>query len=153
MEKTQFGVLDNRFLARSIGVLDPPSPLIVPQETKVSDAITMLQQHKIGCVVVTDVTGKMTGIFTERDVLLRVALKPIHPSKASIAGVMTPNPQTATMTTTVAFALNMMSHGGYRHIPIVDDEGFPVAIISVKDIVDYLTQTMAKDLAAFGMGA
>jgi len=151
MDTPQFGVLDNRFLARSIGVLDPPSPIIVPQEIKVSDAITLLQQHKIGCIVVTDVMGKMTGIFTERDVLLRVALKSIHPSKASIASVMTSNPQTATMTTTVAFALNMMSHGGYRHLPIIDDDGFPVGIISVKDIVDYLAQTMAHDLAAFGM--
>ena len=151
METPQFGVLDNRFLARSIGVLDPPAALIVPQEIKVSDAIALLQQHKIGCVVVTDVMGKMTGIFTERDIVMRVALKPIHPSKATIASVMTVNPQCATMTTTVAFALNMMSHGGYRHLPIVDDDGFPVGIISVKDIVDYLAQTMARDLAAFGM--
>lgn len=147
----QFGLLDNRFLAKSIGTLDPASPLVVPQETKISVAIELLQQHKVGCVIVTDVLGKITGIFTERDMLRKVALKPIHPSKTAVSGVMTRDPQTATMTTTVAFALNMMSHGGYRHIPIVDDDNFPVGILSVKDIVDYLAQTVAKDLAAFGM--
>ena len=151
MAEQQFGLLDNRFLAKSVGALDPAPPLLVPQETKISEAIELLQQHKVGCVVVTDVMGRITGIFTERDMLRKVALKPIHPSKAAVSSVMTKEPQTATMTTTVAFALNMMSHGGYRHIPIVDDDNFPVGILSVKDIVDYLAQTVAKDLAAFGM--
>ncbi|MFN8392707.1 MAG: CBS domain-containing protein [Bdellovibrionota bacterium] len=151
MDSHQFGVVDNRFLARSLGTLNPHSPILVPQETKLSDAIELLQKHKIGCVIVTDVIGKIQGIFTERDVLLKVALKPIHPSKVSVASVMTKNPQTATMTTSVAFSLNMMSHGGYRHLPIVDDENYPIGIISVKDIVDYLSHAVTKDLAAFGM--
>lgn len=147
----QFGHLDHRFLARSIGALNPSSPLLLPQETKVSEAIELLQRHKIGCVVLTDVIGKITGIFTERDVLLKVALRSIHPSKASVATVMTVNPQTASMTTSVAFALNMMSHGGYRHLPIVDEEDFPIGIISVKDIVDFLAHAVTQDLAAFGL--
>ena len=147
----QFGLLDNRFLAQSLGVLNPHSPLLVKQEIKVSEAIEILQKHKIGCLIVTDVMGHIQGIFTERDVLTKVAMKDIHPTKAPVASVMTPNPQTATMTTSVAFALNMMSHGGYRHLPIVDDEGFPVGVISVKDIVDFLAQAVTKDLSAFGM--
>lgn len=151
MQNPQFGLLDHRFLARSIGMLDPHPPLLLPQETKLSDAIELLQRHKIGCVVLTDVMGKITGIFTERDLLIKVALKPIHPSKAPVSMVMTADPQTAHMTTTVAFALNMMSHGGYRHIPIVDDENYPIGIISVKDIVDFLAQAVTQDLTAFGM--
>ena len=151
MSTHQFGLLDNRFLARSLGVLEPPSPLLLPQETTISDAIELLQKHKIGCVIITDVMGKISGIFTERDVLLKVSLKPIHPSKTSVATVMTKNPQTATMTTSVAFALNMMSHGGYRHLPIVDEENFPIGIISIKEIIDFIARTISKDLAAFGM--
>lgn len=147
----QFGLLDNRFLAQSLGVLDPKTPLVVTQETKISEAIAILQKHKIGCVIVTDVSGKITGIFTERDVLLKVALKPVQINKTTVASVMTPKPQCADMTTSIAFALNMMSHGGYRHIPLVDSEGYPIGIISVKDVVDYLANTVAKDITAFGV--
>lgn len=151
MDTHQFGLVDNRFLARSLGTLNPHNPLLVRQEIKISEAIELLQQNKVGCIVVTDVLGKIQGIFTERDVLLKVALKPIHPSKAPVSSVMTRNPQTATMTTSIAFALNMMSHGGYRHLPIVDDDEYPVGMISVKDIVDYLSHAVTKDLTALAL--
>ena len=150
VSQEQFGVLDNRFLAKSVGVLDPHPPILVHQETKLVEILSRLQQEKIGCVLVTDVSGKLTGIFTERDALLKVALKPLDVNITPVFRVMTHNPQTATMTTTVALALNMMSHGGYRHIPIVDDEGYPVGVISVKDIVDYVAHTVTRDLSKFG---
>jgi CBS domain-containing protein len=151
MDTHQFGLVDNRFLARSLGTMNPHDPVSVPQETKVSSVIELLQEQKIGCIIITDVIGKIHGIFTERDLLLKVALKPIHPSRLPVSAVMTADPQTATMTTSIAFALNMMSHGGYRHLPIVDEENYPVGIISVKDIVDHLAQAVIKDLTAFGM--
>ncbi len=146
-----FGILDNRFLSGSLGLLDPPPPLILPQESKVIEAIQLLQEHKLGSVALTDVSGKLTGIFTERDVLLKVSLKPIDPKVMPLSKLMTANPQTASMTTTIAFALNMMSQGGYRHLPVVDDDHLPVGIISVKDLIDYIAKSVTKDLAAFGM--
>ena len=54
------------------------------------------------------------------------------------------------MTCSVAYALSLMSEGGFRHIPIVDEGGKPVAIISVRDIIDYIVRTMDKDLACLG---
>ncbi len=146
-----FGVLDNRFLSGSLGLLDPHPPITLLLEQKVGEAIRVLQEHRLGSVAVVDVSGRLQGIFTERDVLLKVILKPLDPATVPLSRVMTANPQTATMTTTVAFALNMMSHGGYRHLPIVDDDHVPVGIISVKDIVDYLARAITKDLTAFGL--
>lgn len=149
MQSSQFGVLDNRFLSRSLGLLDPPQPISVQLETPVRDVVALLQQNKIGCVLVTERNGSLAGIFTERDVLLKVSLKDAAIAGRPVSELMTTNPQTAEMTTTIAFALHMMSQGGYRHIPILDDEGQPVGLISVKDIVDYLANTVTKDLQAF----
>ena len=146
-----FGLIDNRFLSGSLGLLDPQPPLTILQEQKIEDAIRLLQEHRIGSVAIVDLSGRLQGIFTERDVLLKVVLQPFDPAKTPISRVMTANPQTATMTTTVAFALNMMSHGGYRHLPIVDEDQVPIGIVSVKDIVDYLARAVTKDLQAFGM--
>lgn len=146
-----FGLIDNRFLSGSLGLLDPQPPLTLLLEQKVDEAIRLLQEHRLGSVAIVDLSGRLQGIFTERDVLLKIALQPIDPAKVPLSRVMTAHPQTATMTTTVAFALNMMSHGGYRHLPIVDEDQIPVGIVSVKDIVDYLARAVTKDLHAFGM--
>ena len=60
--------------------------------------------------------------------------------------VMTENPETLQATDSIVFALNKMSLGGFRHVPLVDDAGKPVGIISVKDIVDYIADFFAKEI-------
>ena len=141
-----FGVVDNRFLARSLGLLNPPPAITILDESSIEEAIKLFQQHRIGALAVTDIKGKLTGIFTERDVVLKVCLSDIKIAAAPISELMTCNPQTAQMTTTMSFALNMMTQGGYRNIPIVDETGFPLAMVSVKDVVDYLVHALTKDL-------
>ncbi len=144
-----FGLLDNRFLAKSLGVMDPKHPISVPQETPIAEIIALLQKNKVGCIVLTDLQGHLSGIFTERDVLLKVCLKDLDLKSTPVSKVMTLDPHTSTMTTSIAFALSMMSQGGYRHIPIVDDDNFPIGIISVKDIVDYIAKSAINDLVGF----
>ena len=144
----QLGILDQRFLARSVGLLNPPPPLIASENTTLRSVIETLREQKVGCVIIVNDAGRLAGIFSERDVLTKIAL--LHTDyEVPISQFMTKNPQTAQMTTTIAFALSMMSHGGYRHIPIVDEENFPVGMVSVKNIVDYLVQSLLKDLVNF----
>lgn len=145
---SNFGVIDNRFLARSLGLLNPPAPIVVQEERPIREVVSLLKEHKIGGVIVVSPAGKITGMFTERDVVTKISLIDIDLDDTAIKDVMTKSPQTATMTTTIAFALNMMSQGGYRHIPIVDDSEFPVGLISVKNLVDYICGALTKDLFA-----
>lgn len=144
-----FGVIDRRFLAKSIGQLSPPEPVSVAEDVSIDVVLHLLELHRIGCVVVLDQAGKISGIFSERDVVLKVYPRKLNTSEVLIREVMTTNPHTEQMTTSVAYALNMMSEGGYRHIPIADTEGFPVGIISVKNIVDYIVSALNEDLETF----
>lgn len=141
-----FGILDKRFLSRSLGLLNPKSPYTLSEDTPIRQAIEIMIEKKIGCVVITNEQDKLCGIFTERDVLLRLALRGTDVEKEPISTVMTRQPKSAEMTSTIAWALNMMSQGGYRHIPIVDEDDRPVGVVSVKDIVDYIAHTLTKDL-------
>jgi CBS domain-containing protein len=141
-----FGIVDNRFLARSVGLLNPKSPLLLSQDSTVAEAIAILQREKIGAIVTTDNNGKIAGIFTERDIVLKVICKHTDFDSIEVSKVHTANPQTIEMTSSIAFALNMMSQGGYRHIPIVEDDQIPVGMISVKDIIDYIVTAITKDL-------
>ncbi len=144
-----FGIVDKRFLAKSVGLLNPPDPLIVRDDVPIEAAIKVLKAHRVGCVIVVNEVGKVVGIFSERDVILKVGLSGIDIKTVPVSQVMTPNPHTEQMTTTIAFALNMMSQGGYRHIPLVDDDDNPVGIISVKNIVDYIVTALNDDLMRF----
>ena len=137
-------MLDNRFLSKSLGLLNPPAPVTILETQSLDEAISLLQTHRSGCLLVVDAAGKLLGIFTERDVVLRIINHGIDLKGSVVSEHMTKEPATATMTTTVAFALNMLSHGGFRNIPIVDDEGFPVGLMNVKNLVDFLVQSIGR---------
>lgn len=144
-----FGVLESKFLCQSVSVLEPKSPLVVQEQDSIEQAIRLLQKHRSGCVVVIDGAGAVSGIFTERDCLLKVALGPADLKVATIESIMTRDPICERADATIAYALNLMSVGGFRHIPIVDDRKHPIGMISVKDVVDYIVQRLTEDLLAF----
>ena len=143
---SSFGDLSSSFLCRSVGTLNLPKPIVVGEDTTVGKVIKVLQENRIGSVVVVNEQGKVSGIFTERDCVRKVLGAPVEILNSSITTLMSRDPVTQPADTTIAYALNLMSHGGFRHIPVVDGDGAPIGIVSVKDIVDYLVQTMTEDL-------
>jgi predicted transcriptional regulator len=126
--------LDDRFLREPISVLQPPSPVV-----------RQMQDHHIGCVLIVE-EGKLSGIFTERDLLAEVFGSKLDSETTSVDRFMTVNPETLKPSDSIVFALNKMSLGGFRHIPLLDDESRPVGVISVKDIVDYIADFFAKEV-------
>ncbi len=149
MCQTSFGVLDKNFLCQSLGVLNPKQPLSVHENDTVEKAFQVLCQNKVGCLVVNDERGVLRGIFSERDFLLKAAPHFDADKGFPISKFMTADPVTQPPDGTIAFALTLMSQGGFRHIPIVDSENMAVGIISVKDIVDYIVGTIMSDLLNF----
>ena len=147
--RSQYGALDSAFLSRSISTLNAPPAVKISESTSIRDAILTLKSNKIGCLVITDHTGKLTGIFSERDVVLKICESNIDTAKTPITSVMTRDPIAEPPDTTIAFALNLMSQGGFRHIPIIDNERCPIAVLSVKNIVDHLVEAMTNELVCF----
>jgi CBS domain-containing protein len=102
-----------------------------------AEAIQMMRDHRSGSVLVTS-GERVVGIFTERDVLTKIALGEVDPVRTPLAQVMRPRPETLTLDDPMAYALNVMILGGFRHVPLVDGAGRPVGVVSVRDIVRYL---------------
>jgi CBS domain-containing protein len=88
----------------------------------------------------------LTGIFTERDILLKVIDCGRNPATLPLSDVMTSDPESLALDARLAWALNMMSVGGYRHLPITDDRGWPAFIISVRDIVEFLVESFPAEI-------
>jgi CBS domain-containing protein len=140
---------DVRLLHEPVTVLSTRSPLLFTESMYLSDAMRAMQAEHRGCVLTTEdgtADTPLTGIFTERDILLRVINRGRHPSEVPLREVMSRDPEFLRSDAPVAWVLNMMSVGGFRHVPIVNPLGCPVAVISVRDIVEFLVEAFPSEI-------
>jgi CBS domain-containing protein len=122
----------------TIGVLGPADPICLPETATVHEAVdTMLGRRQYG-VLITDAGGRLTGIFTERDVLTRVVGKGLDARKTLLGQVMTKNPEALSARDRVAYAVHSMSVAGYRTVPLVDAEKRPIGVVTVSDVIRWL---------------
>ena len=89
--------------------------------------------------------GRLAGIFTERDLAVRVVAAGRDPARTLLAKVMTPNPDTIAPLATVRDALNQMSGHKYRHPPVVVNDRL-VAIVSIRDLHRSIIEQMETDI-------
>ena len=123
--------------------LEPKTPTTVAPETPVGEVLKLMVDQSIGCVLVVE-GEKIVGIFTERDALYKLNTSFHRFKDQPVSEFMTKEPQTLDLQAKVVFALQRMDLGGFRHIPIVDAEGHPTGVISVRDILRYLTDKLDK---------
>src|SRR5215831_9936731 len=123
-----------------------PDPPQVSVEATVADAIrTMLTQH-VGAVGVVDKEGRIAGIFTERDVLRKLALSGRDPLQTPVLDVMTTPVELATLATTAAEALATMLERHYRHLPVVDDHGKMLGLLSIRNLLQAKIDDLTRKL-------
>ena len=132
--------LEKGLLKDRIEVLRPRPPLTVSPETPIGEVLKRMVSDRMGCAAVIDADRRLLGIFTERDALMRLNVDVARLRDKPISSVMTPNPETLRARNKIAFALQRMNVGGFRHIPILDDEEKFVGVISVRGILAYLTE-------------
>lgn len=125
--------------------LEPKKPITLEVNATLDEAIALMQTKNIGAVLVTE-GNTLKGIFTERDVLMKVVNKDLDTKTVKLSEVMTAEPETLTSQDRIAYALNRMTVGGYRHIPITDEDGDLTGIISVKDIVEFLVSLVEQEV-------
>lgn len=125
--------------------MDTPSVLCLEESATIGEAVKMMQNRKIGSIVITK-DKKLTGIITERDILMKVIGVLSDWEKVSVTQVMTPNPESLMADDMIAFVLNNMHVGGYRHVPIVNDKDEPVTMISIKDVVSFVLDHFPEDI-------
>jgi CBS domain-containing protein len=108
-------------------------------DSTVEQAVRQMAEGRSGCCLIKDGGGKLVGIFTERDFVTRVVSAGREVSVA-VREVMTPNPKTLTTRDNVQKAVDVMGSEGYRHMPVLGDDGQPVGVLSVKAIIHYLVE-------------
>ena len=123
-----------KLLGLHLDELGAPAPQLIDVGERVEEAITRMQRDGIDCLLVTE-GGKLVGIFTDRDAILKVA--GTGDGARTMAEVMTRDPVILRSGDPVAVAIHKMAVGGFRHVPIVKG-GVPVGVVSARDVFRHL---------------
>jgi CBS domain-containing protein len=121
--------------SEGVGSAYPDQPLAAKADDSVGSVLQLLRAQRTGAALICD-GSKLVGIITERDALKLMA----SGADMSVAAreVMSSNPATLPANATVGEAIRVMAQGGYRHLPVVDDDGNPKGVVAVHGIVRYM---------------
>jgi CBS domain-containing protein len=125
-------------LGEHLDTLEMDEPEVIDASADAAEAVRRMHDNGTDCVLVVN-GGRLVGIFTDRDAVLKVAGRPLE--ARPIAELMTRDPVVLRHDDTVAVAINKMAVGGFRHIPIVEN-GRPIGLVSARDVFRHLAGTL-----------
>jgi CBS domain-containing protein len=102
-------------------IIKDQNPLVLPLDQTVKHACLCMRERSVGSVLVVDKQGRLVGILTGRDVV-RLVAEGHNPAQVSLSAAMTQDPSTVTPDSLAINALRKMSEGGFRHVPVVENE-------------------------------
>ncbi len=131
---------------RSKKISEIINPRLIQSEPELSvqDAINLMQQNKAGYIVVAK-NKKVVGIFTETDVVQKILDQDIN-WKDPIGKYMTKDPFILKLTDTVGTAIDLMGQHKFYHIPLVDDQGDLVNVLSVRTLIRFLAEFYPQEI-------
>jgi len=121
---------------RAVGHIMSGKVPMVEFDARVTDVIDKLARERVGCVIVSDADA-VRGIFTERDVLKKVALEERDMGQVGVSEVMTTDPIIMCDSSSVQEVLTTMHSNGFRYIPIENSGGKVVGLVSMGDVLQY----------------
>jgi predicted transcriptional regulator len=122
-----------------------PPAVALGHHAPVRDAIEVMRQKQLSCVLVVE-HGQLVGVFTERDVVTTVAATPLDVDHVSLRDVMQPDPECLHLDDALVSAFHQMQRGAYRHVPVVDEQRRPTALVSMQAILDELVAALPHEL-------
>jgi CBS domain-containing protein len=125
--------------------LSRAKPLTVERSASVrAVAERMSALHSASALIVDG--GRLVGIFTERDLLVRVVTEGRDPAQTEVADVMTDTPEALPEDATMAQALRFLSQTHYRHAPLLNAEGMPTSMLSTSALIGFISETFPKEI-------
>jgi CBS domain-containing protein len=112
------------------------------------DAARLLSERRIGALVVRDGAGALAGIISERDVVHAIARKGVAALDLPVSAFMTPGPATCVESDPVETIMEVMTHGRFRHVPVLDCDEQLCGMISIGDVVKTRIAETVNEAAA-----
>ena len=110
-----------------------PNPLTIPENTLVREAAEAMRANDIGDVIVTDNRGKLVGIVTDRDVVVRVVAEGRDPRATCVGDIASRDLTAVAPNDRIDHAVDLMRERAIRRLPVVD-KGKPIGIVTIGDL-------------------
>jgi CBS domain-containing protein len=120
-------------------------PATVESTATVMEAVQVMAEEGVGAVAVVD-DGRLRGIFTERDVMLRVVLRERRPRETRVPEVMTTPAETTSRDTSAEEALSFMLEHHIRHLPVIDADGKLLGMLSIRNLLEHMVADLQHEL-------
>ncbi len=118
--------------------------ITIKASESIADAASILAERRIGGLIVSEDGKKVKGILSERDIVRSLALRGAVCLSETVSDLMTPNPVSCATSETADSALQKMTNGRFRHMPVID-EGVLVGIITIGDAVKARLEELAME--------
>lgn len=120
----------------------PQKPLIVAPTSSVCAVLEMMREGNYGSAMICSEDQILLGIFTERDLVKLLAAG--SDLDVPIERVMVRDPVSVKQTDTVGFAIAAMAKGGYRRLPVIDENGHPIGVLGVSHVLEFMVDHFPK---------
>jgi len=132
----------------SVLELCDPKAAAVSLQASVAEAIRTMLDHHVGAVAIVDNEQRVAGIFTERDVLRKFSLSGRNPEVTLVRELMTTPVELATSETGSAEALVTMVERHFRHLPVVDNNGKLLGVLSIRNLLEWRIEDLSRELSS-----
>jgi CBS domain-containing protein len=127
-----------RLLGEHLDNLEAPVPIEVGPDVTLDVAIATMHASETDCLLVVE-DGRLVGIFTDRDAVVKAAGKRLD--GLVVGDFMTPDPVVLQHDDPIAIAIHKMAVGGFRHIPIVENDR-PTGVVTARDVFHHLAEAL-----------
>ncbi|HMP03785.1 MAG TPA: CBS domain-containing protein [Gemmatales bacterium] len=135
--------LEEELLRETVGKLELAPPVTIRADETIQAALTAMVKHAANALLVVNHEEKLIGLISERDIALRYAGDPsLHPDLL-VSQFMTPDPVTVTPSETLAYALQKMDVGNYRHLPVVEADRI-VGLATVRALLRFVNRSLRE---------
>jgi CBS domain-containing protein len=124
---------------------DPDAATVSLQAT-VADAVRSMLSFRVGAVAIVDDQMRVAGIFSERDLMRRLALSGRDLEGVPVREVMTTPVELATSETGPGEALGTMVDRHFRHLPVVDGDGRLLGMLSIRNVLEWRIEDLSREL-------
>ena len=135
--------VERGLLSDRVEALGPKDPITVTPDVAIGEVVRMMVDRSIGCVLVVQ-DNQIAGVFSERDAPLKLNTEFAQVRDRPVSEFMTSKVEKLDSRAKIAFAVQRMDLGSFRHVPIVDASGKPTGVVSARDILHYVTELCAE---------
>lgn len=136
--------VEERIKVVEVLALGIDQPVIADARASLREVVREMRDRRASCALLTR-DGKLAGVLTERDVVTRVVgVEGVL--DGPVAEVMTPDAEYVRRGDRLSTAVRLMRRRGYRHVPVVDDDGRALGCVGHEDVVDYLAEVYPAEV-------